>query len=103
MHARGIDQIQYRDQHQQRADHREQNAFDGGVDFAPVTTDANQEVHRNQHQLPEHVEQEQIDREQSSEQPGLEHQHEKAELAGPFLDIAAARIKQRQSNQHSSQ
>ena len=103
MHVRLVHEVQDRDQHQQRPDHREQYELDSGVNLAPVSPDADQEVHRDQHHFPEHVEQEQIDREQRAEQAGLEHQHEETELARTLLDIAAAGIEKRQSNQDSRQ
>src|SRR6202167_2778206 len=103
MHVRLVHQVQNRDQHEKRSNHREQHELDGGVNLAAMSPNADQEVHRNQHHFPEHVEQEQIDRKQRAEQPGLEHQHEEAELARPLFDIAAAGIKNRQGNQDSSQ
>src|ERR1700674_4977546 len=103
MHVRLVDQVQNRDQHQQRPDHREQHELDGGVNLAAVTPNSDKEVHRDQHHFPEHVEQEQIDREQRTEQPGFQHEHEEAEFARSLFDIAAAGVEQRQSNQNSSQ
>src|ERR1700693_5722941 len=103
MHVRLVDEVQDPDQHQQRSNHREQYKLDSGVNLAAVSPDAYQEVHRDQHHFPEHIEQEQIDREQRAEQAGFQHQHEKAELARTLLDIAAAGIEDRQSNQNSSQ
>ena len=103
MHVRLVHQVQNRDQHEKRSNHREQHELDGGVNLAAMSPNADQEVHRNQHHFPEHVEQEQIDRKQRAEQPGLEHQHEEAELARALFDIAAARVKDRQGNQDSSQ
>ena len=103
LRARGVYQVQDRDQHQDRAEHRVQDELEGGVIFAPVPPDSDQEVHRDQHQLPEHVKQKQIDRQQRAQQAHLEHQHEKTELARPGLDIAAARIKHREREQHRRQ
>ena len=96
-------QVDDRGQHQQRSGHREQHEFDRGVNLAPVAPDSDEEVHRDQHHFPENVEQENVDRQQRAQKSGLEHQHEKAELARPFSNIAAGRVEQRQRNQDGSQ
>ena len=44
--------------------------FDGGVDAALVTPDRDQEVHRDQHQFPDEVEQEQIERQEDAGDAG---------------------------------
>ena len=49
-----------RDQHEQAADQREQEELDGGVDLPWATPDPDDEVHRDEHGLPEHVEEEEV-------------------------------------------
>ena len=68
-----------------------------------VAPDADHQVHRHQHHFPEQVEEEEIDREQSAEQPGLEQQHHEAEFARTDLDIAAAGVEQRQRDEQGRQ
>ena len=48
------------DQHEQAADQREQEELDGRVDASRPAPDTDDEVHRHQHGLPEHVEEEEV-------------------------------------------
>ena len=48
-------------QHQQTADHRVQNEFDGSIKFASrVAPDTYQEIHRYQHDFPKHIKEKKI-------------------------------------------
>src|SRR5271163_2483841 len=62
-----------------------------------------QQIHRDEHDFPERVEEEKIDRQQGSEQSGLQHEHQETELARAHLDIAAPRIEQRERDQDSGE
>jgi hypothetical protein len=77
---------QDRDQHEQRAGHGEDEELHRGVDPALSAPDADQEIHRDQHRLPEHVEQEEIERREGAEHAGLEQAHRDHELADAGLD-----------------
>ena len=44
--------------------------FDGGVDAALVPPDPDEEIHRDEHQFPEEVEQEQIERQEDADDAG---------------------------------
>ena len=80
-----------RDQHQQAADLREQEELDGRVDAALVPPDPDEEVHRDEHQLPEEVEQEEIEREEHADDAG-EHPHQaEVEEADALRDLGPRR------------
>ncbi len=59
----GMQQVQGddRQQHQQRTEHGKEKELDRGIDSAAMPPDADQEKHRDQHDLPEQVEQSQIE------------------------------------------
>src|SRR5690348_4080643 len=71
---RGVIQPQNRHQHQDRANHCVQNEFQRGVNFAPVSPDADEEVHRNEHHFPEHEKEEEVERAENANHAGLEHE-----------------------------
>src|SRR3972149_3866649 len=54
----------------------------------PVAPDPDQEVQRDEHRLPEHVEQEEIERHEDADHARLEQQHEHDELAHALVDRA---------------
>src|SRR5262245_2663591 len=53
-------QRQNTQQHEHRAKQRVQEELDGRIQAPPMAPDANQEIHRHQHDFPEDVEQEKI-------------------------------------------
>ena len=53
-------EVDERDQHQQRAQQRVEEELDRGVDAVRATPDADDQVHRDQHRLEEHVEQDRV-------------------------------------------
>ena len=69
------------DQHQQPAELREEEKLHGGVHAALVAPDGDQEVHRDQHQFPGEVEQEQIDRQEHAGDAGQDPQQVEVEEA----------------------
>ena len=73
-------------QHQHRTGHRVQEELDRGVDAAVVAPDADQEVHRHQHDFPEHVEQEQIPGGENADQPEFQQQQKREELFDAVVD-----------------
>src|SRR5258707_1150587 len=52
------------EQHQDRAGQRVQEKLDRRIELPRPAPNADDEVHRHQHQLPEHVEQEEVEREE---------------------------------------
>src|SRR5579864_4608011 len=72
--AGGIEDLQNSDQHQNRAKHCVQNEFYGGVYFAIVPPNSDQEIHRNQHHFPENEKQEKIQRNKYADYAGFENQ-----------------------------
>ena len=70
-HGRGDDA----DQHERRADHREQEELRGRVDAVVVAPAADEEVHRHEHDLEEHEEQEQVEADEAAHHAGFEQQH----------------------------
>ena len=75
--------VEDRDDHQQRADHRVDDELDRRVEPPLAAPDADDEVHRDQHHLPEDVEEEQVERDERAEHAGLEDEHRDDELARP--------------------
>jgi hypothetical protein len=69
------------DQHEDAAGHRVEDELHRRVDAAVVSPHPDEEVHRDQHGVPEDVEQEQVDRDEHPEHRGLEREHEEGEVA----------------------
>jgi len=78
---------EHRQQHQQRAHHREQEELDRCVYPPGAAPDSDDEVHRNQHRFPEHVELEEVQRYERAEHPRLEAEHEKEVVAQRLRDV----------------
>ena len=57
---------QDRDQHGEAAENGVDHELEGGIHPASLAPDSNQEVERNEHRLPEHVKEDQVEREQDS-------------------------------------
>ena len=90
------------DQHQHAAGHRVEDELDRGVDALVVAPDADQEVHRDQHEVPEDVEEEEVERAEDADHRRLEQQHEDRELLDLLLD-ALPRRQQRDRRQEAGQ
>ena len=84
--ARGVVEPQDANQHQDRAGHRVENEFYGGVNAALVAPDADQQVHRNQHYFPEEEEEEQIEREEDADDADFEKQEGDEKFFDALLD-----------------
>ena len=80
-----------RHKHQQRADQCVEDELDRGVDAIGATPDADDQIHRNQHDLPEDVEEEEVEREEDAEHPCLKNQEADEVLLHAVLDRAEAR------------
>jgi len=76
-----------RDQHQDRADEGVQEELDRRVDPPLAPPHPDQEVHRDEDQLPEDVEEEQVGGEEHADHRGLEDEHEDHELLHVFATI----------------
>ncbi len=75
-----------RDQHEHAADEGVQKELDRGVKPVGAAPDADQEIHRDQHGLPEDVEEEKVEGREHADHCGLEDQHGDHELPHPVLD-----------------
>ncbi len=62
------------DQHEGRAEHREDEELEGGVDPLGVPPPTDEEVHRHQHDLEHDEEHEQVEGAEDADAPALEHQ-----------------------------
>jgi hypothetical protein len=94
------------DQHQHRADQCVEEELDRRVQLARPAPDPDQEVHRDQHDLPEHVEQDEIQRAENPQHPGLEEQQEDVVLllaVGDGAERAVHRDEPEQGGQHDQQ
>ena len=81
-----VGEAEDRDQHQDAARHRVEHELDGGVDALVVAPDPDEEVHRDEHRVPEDVEQEQVERDEDADHRGLESEDEDRELLHLLLD-----------------
>ena len=85
-HAPGA--VEDRDQHEEAAGHREEHELERRVDAARPAPHPDQEVHRDEHDLPEDVEEEHVEGDERAEHAGLEHEQEGEELLHPAVDVA---------------
>ncbi len=88
--ARGfvIERIEEKDghEHEQAARHREQYELDRRIDLARSSPDADQKIHRDEHRLPEDIEEEKVEGDKDTDDPGLQEEHEDKVLFDPILD-----------------
>ena len=90
------------DQHQHAAGHRVEDELDHGVDASFVAPHADEEVHRDQDEVPEHVEEEEIQSGEDAQHRRLEQQHEDRELLDLLVDTLPRR-QQRDRRQEAGQ
>ena len=90
------------DEHQDAPRHGVEHELDGGVDAPLVAPDPDEEVHRDEHRVPEDVEQEQVDRDEHAEHGGLEREHEEREELHALVHRLPRR-EQRQRRQKAGQ
>jgi hypothetical protein len=81
-------QVQDGSQHHHAADHREDEKLVRCLDALDAAPDADEKQHRNQHQLPEYEEQEQIERDESAEHCALQDEKRETQILGAMLDGA---------------
>ena len=84
--ARAIEDEDDRDQHQRGTGKRIQEELERGVDAAIVSPDADEEVHGDENDFPEHVEQEQVPRGEDADESALEQQQERVVFFGAVFD-----------------
>ncbi len=75
---------QDRHQHEHAAGHGVEEELHRRVDAPLSPPDPDQQVHRDQHRLPEHVEQQQVEGEEGAEHPGLEREQQRVVVPGPL-------------------
>ena len=76
---------QHTDQHQRTAEHRIQEKFDRSIFPPRPTPDANQEIHRQQHQFPEDEEQEEVHGAENARHGRIQQQEQgEITLLGPI-------------------
>ncbi len=74
------------DQHQQAPRHGEEEKLDGRIDLSFAAPDADQQIHRDEHDLPEDVEEEEVMGEKRAEDAGGQQQQGSAEQRPVGLD-----------------
>ena len=79
-------QVDYRAQHEHGPGEGVQEKLDGGVDAPVMAPDSDQEVHGDQGNFPEHVEQEQVERNEDADQPEFEQDQKGEELFDAMVD-----------------
>ena len=75
-----------RDQHQQRSDQRVEDELDRRVDPVRAAPDPDDQVHRDEHELPEDVEEEEVEGEEDADQTDLEDEERDHVFLDPRLD-----------------
>ena len=63
-------------QHHDAADQRVEEKLDGGIQPVRAAPDADEEIHRHQHDLPEEEEEQEVERHERAEHPGLQDEQE---------------------------
>jgi hypothetical protein len=87
--GRGLMQVAERDdgdEHQDAPRHRVEDELDGRVDALVVPPDPDEEVHRDEHGVPEHVEEKEVEGDEDPDHRALEEQEEGRELPHPRLN-----------------
>ena len=82
----GVGRGQDRHEHQQRPDERVQDELDRRVDPVRAAPDPDDQVHRDEDDLPEDVEQERVEREEDADHPDLEDEERDHVFLDPRLD-----------------
>ena len=85
--ARGVVQHQEGHQHQHAAREGVEEELQRRVDAAVAAPDPDEEVHRDEHGLPEHVEEDEVEGHEDPDHARLEQEHEDHELAHPLVDV----------------
>ncbi len=84
--ARGVVQPDDANQHEDRARHRVEDEFHGGVYAALVPPNADQQRHGNQHHFPEKEEEEKVEREKHADNADFQHQQHHKKFFDAVLD-----------------
>ena len=84
--APGVD-VEDSYEHQERSDRRVEEELYGGIDPPLSSPDSDDEVHRNERELEEHVEEKQVHGREHSHDPDLEEKHERVERLLSLLDV----------------
>jgi hypothetical protein len=63
-----------RNEHEYRSDHRVEDELDRRINPPLSSPYSDEEVHRNQHDFPKHIEEEEIERGENAEHAGLEQE-----------------------------
>ena len=80
---------QERDEDEHAAEQGVEEELDGRVLAARPAPDADEEVHRQEHHLPEDVEEEEVEREERAEHARFQHQKQDAISANELVDLPA--------------
>ena len=80
-----------RHEHQERTDERVEDELDRGVDAVGAAPDADDQVHRHEHDLPEDVEEEEVERQEDAEHSRLEDEEADEVLLHARLNRTEAR------------
>ena len=70
-------EVENADQHQEASDDGVEDELHSGVDAPRAAPDSDQEVHRDQHDFPEHVEENQVERGEDTDHPRLEDEEQR--------------------------
>ncbi len=85
---------QERDQNEHRPEQRVQEELDGRVLPPRPAPDADEEVHRQEHEFPEYVEEEEVQRQERAEHAGFQHQEQDAVTPHEFRYVPARNHRQ---------
>src|SRR4030095_3482826 len=80
-------ELQYGQQHDHRTDQRIEEELDRRVETVLAAPDTDQKIHRHQHHFPEHIKEEEIERDEDSQHPSLKQEEEDVELFLALFDV----------------
>ena len=74
------------DEHEHRSGQGIQEKLDGGIKLSGAAPYSDQEIHGNQHDFPEHIKDQEIERHEDAEHSGLKQEHESVVFLDALLD-----------------
>ena len=79
-----------RHEHEQRAEERIDEKLDGCIEPVIAAPDPDDEIHRDEHHFPHHVEEEEIERDEHTDHACGQHQQQRVETVFALRDVAPA-------------
>ena len=97
------DHVQDRGQHQHATDHRVDEELVGGLDLLGAAPHADHHDHGYEQELPEHEEQEQVERDEAAHHRAVQEQEREAQILDPRLERAEGDVGRDRRGQRGQQ